>query len=272
MVDKPNIKDWHFKIKKNSRVVFWVRNWLGFILPNKKLNLGDASYVKNRKKFPKFLEILENTNGETNKPLFVWQDKTQPVPNPKDYSAILFDFKMPVFDIRFIYQKYKKLPLPAGMLLPKKTASVDFSLEIEFACLLGEGLLDFLLLHPETTDTQLSRISYLLQATKTKISRTEYIACPSCGRTLFNLQEVTEKVKAKTNHLKGVKIGIMGCMVNGPGEMADSDFGYVGSATGKVDLYLGHKKIQRSVPESQAVEKLIELIKEEGRWVDAPAY
>ena len=165
----------------------------------------------------------------------------------------------------------KNYPLPAGMLLPKKTASVDFSLEIEFACLLGEGLLDFLLLHPETTDTQLSRISYLLQATKTKISRTEYIACPSCGRTLFNLQEVTERVKAKTNHLKGVKIGIMGCMVNGPGEMADSDFGYVGSATGKVDLYLGHKKIQRSVPESQAVEKLIELIKEEGRWVDAPA-
>ena len=177
---------------------------------------------------------------------------------------------MPVFDIRFIYQKYKKLPLPAGMLLPKKTASVDFSLEIEFACLLGEGLLDFLLLHPETTDTQLSRISYLLQATKTKISRTEYIACPSCGRTLFNLQEVTEKVKTKTNHLKGVKIGVMGCMVNGPGEMADSDFGYVGSATGKVDLYLGHKKVCRSVPESQAVEKLIELIKEEGRWVDAP--
>ena len=105
--------------------------------------------------------------------------------------SFLWDFKM-LFDIRFIYQKYKKLPLPAGMLLPKKTASVDFSLEIEFACLLGEGLLDFLLLHPETTDTQLSRISYLLQATKTKISRTEYIACPSCGRTLFNLQEVTE--------------------------------------------------------------------------------
>ena len=91
-------------------------------------------------------KFLENTNGETNKPLFVWQDKTQPVPNPKNYSAILFDFKMPVFDIRFIYQKYKKLPLPAGMLLPKKTASVDFSLEIEFACLLGEGLLDFIAL------------------------------------------------------------------------------------------------------------------------------
>ena len=259
-----------------------------FSFKTKKLYLADASYVKvgipEKLQIPKidFFEadfyyqtknkkkFLENTNRETNKPLFVWQDKTQPVPNPKNYSAILFDFKMPVFDIRFIYQKYKKLPLPAGMLLPKKTASVDFSLEIEFACLLGEGLLDFLLLHPETTDTQLSRISYLLQATKTKISRTEYIACPSCGRTLFNLQEVTEKVKTKTNHLKGVKIGVMGCMVNGPGEMADSDFGYVGSATGKVDLYLGHKKVCRSVPESQAVEKLIELIKEEGRWVDAP--
>ena len=106
--------------------------------------------------------FLEKASGVANKPLIVWQDNTQTVPDPKDCSAILFDFKMPVFDIRFIYQKYKKLPLPAGMLLPKKTASVDFSLEIEFACLLGEGLLDFLLLHPETTDTRCERAEEFL--------------------------------------------------------------------------------------------------------------
>ncbi len=251
-------------------------------LNNKKLRLAAASNVKvgipQDLKIPKkdFFEVdfnyqikkgqffLENED----KPLFVWQDANQKFSNPKDYAAILFDFDNPVRDIRYIYQQHKKLSLPAGVFLPAKNTSVDFSLEIEFACLLGEGLLDFLLLHSETTATQLTRISYLLQATKTKISRTEYIACPSCGRTLFNLQEVTEKVKEKTDHLKGVKIGVMGCMVNGPGEMADADFGYVGSATGKVDLYLGHKRIQRSVPETQAVEKLIELIKEEGRWVD----
>ena len=108
----------------------------------------------------------------------------------------------------------------------------------------------------------------ILQATRTRISKTEYISCPSCGRTLFDLQETTAKIRAVTNHLKGVKIAIMGCIVNGPGEMADADFGYVGSGPGKITLYKGKEVIKRSVPEDIAVEELINLLKESEAWVE----
>lgn len=110
----------------------------------------------------------------------------------------------------------------------------------------------------------------ILQATRTRISKTEYISCPSCGRTLFDLQETTAKIRAVTNHLKGVKIAIMGCIVNGPGEMADADFGYVGSGPGKITLYKGKDVIKRSVPENIAVEELINLLKENEAWVEPP--
>jgi (E)-4-hydroxy-3-methylbut-2-enyl-diphosphate synthase len=109
----------------------------------------------------------------------------------------------------------------------------------------------------------------ILQATRTRISKTEYISCPSCGRTLFDLQETTAKIRAVTNHLKGVKIAIMGCIVNGPGEMADADFGYVGSGPGKITLYKGKEVVKRNVPSEIAVEELINLLKENEAWVEA---
>lgn len=108
----------------------------------------------------------------------------------------------------------------------------------------------------------------ILQATRTRISRTEYISCPSCGRTLFDLQETTAKIRAKTSHLKGIKIGIMGCIVNGPGEMADADYGYVGTGPGKINLYKEKTVVRKNVPEDEAVEALIELIAEHGDWID----
>lgn len=111
----------------------------------------------------------------------------------------------------------------------------------------------------------------ILQATRTRISKTEYISCPSCGRTLFDLQETTAKIRAVTSHLKGLKIGIMGCIVNGPGEMADADYGYVGTGPGKVTLYKEKEVVQKNVPEAEAVNALIELIQEHGDWVDAKA-
>jgi (E)-4-hydroxy-3-methylbut-2-enyl-diphosphate synthase len=107
-----------------------------------------------------------------------------------------------------------------------------------------------------------------LQATRTRISKTEYISCPSCGRTLFDLQETTARIRAVTNHLKGVKIAIMGCIVNGPGEMADADFGYVGSGPGKITLYRGKEIVKRNVPSEIAVEELVGLLKENGVWVE----
>lgn len=108
----------------------------------------------------------------------------------------------------------------------------------------------------------------ILQATRTRISKTEYISCPSCGRTLFDLQETTAKIRKETSHLKGIKIGIMGCIVNGPGEMADADYGYVGTGPGKIHLYKEKTVVRKNVPESEAVQALIELIKEHGDWVE----
>jgi (E)-4-hydroxy-3-methylbut-2-enyl-diphosphate synthase len=108
----------------------------------------------------------------------------------------------------------------------------------------------------------------ILQASRTRISKTEYISCPSCGRTLFDLQETTAKIRSRTDHLKGVKIGIMGCIVNGPGEMADADYGYVGTGVGKITLYKGKEVVKRNINSEEAVEALIDLIKEGGDWVE----
>jgi (E)-4-hydroxy-3-methylbut-2-enyl-diphosphate synthase len=108
----------------------------------------------------------------------------------------------------------------------------------------------------------------ILQATRTRISKTEYISCPSCGRTLFDLQETTAKIRAVTNHLKGVKIAIMGCIVNGPGEMADADFGYVGSGPGKITLYRSKEVVKKNVDSEVAVDELINLLKDSGAWVE----
>lgn len=108
----------------------------------------------------------------------------------------------------------------------------------------------------------------ILQATRNRMSKTEYISCPSCGRTLFDLQETTAMIRKRTDHLKGVKIGIMGCIVNGPGEMADADYGYVGSGPGKITLYRGKEVVKKNVPSAKAVDELIELIQEDGNWID----
>jgi len=111
----------------------------------------------------------------------------------------------------------------------------------------------------------------ILQATRTRISKTEYISCPSCGRTLFDLQETTAKIRSRTSHLKGIKIGIMGCIVNGPGEMADADYGYVGSGPGRITLYRGKEVVKKNVPTPQAVDALIDLIREDKNWIEPQA-
>jgi (E)-4-hydroxy-3-methylbut-2-enyl-diphosphate synthase len=135
--------------------------------------------------------------------------------------------------------------------------------------LLCDGIGDAILLRTEDAPGQALRLSYnILQAVGARIFKTDYVACPSCGRTLFNLQETTARIKAVTQHLKGVKVAIMGCIVNGPGEMADADFGYVGGAPGKVNLYVGKKAVKFNIPEAEAVDRLVDLIKEHGRWAE----
>ena len=135
--------------------------------------------------------------------------------------------------------------------------------------LLCDGIGDAVLIQGEKAPGQSLRIAYnILQAAGVRIFKTDYVACPSCGRTLFNLQETTARIKAATSHLKGVKIAIMGCIVNGPGEMADADFGYVGGAPGKINLYVGKTPVKFNIPQDEAVERLVDLIREHGRWFD----
>lgn len=129
---------------------------------------------------------------------------------------------------------------------------------------ISENILDELKLKNETAFG-------ILQAGRTRMTKTEYISCPSCGRTLFDLQETTAKIRKRTDHLKGVKIGIMGCIVNGPGEMADADYGYVGSGKGKITLYKGQEVMKRGVPSENAVDELIEIIREDGNWLEPDA-
>lgn len=137
--------------------------------------------------------------------------------------------------------------------------------------LLIDGLGDGLFIAAERcgSDKMVNETAFnILQATRTRISKTEYISCPSCGRTLFDLQETTAKIRSRTSHLKGIKIGIMGCIVNGPGEMADADYGYVGSGPGRITLYRGKEVVRRNVPTPQAVDALIDLIREDSNWIE----
>ena len=141
----------------------------------------------------------------------------------------------------------------------------------DFGALLIDGYSDGIWL---STDSDLSlrvvnSISFgILQASRTRISKPEYISCPSCGRTLFDLQETTQLIRSRTDHLKGIKIGIMGCIVNGPGEMADADYGYVGTGPGKITLYRGKEVVRKNVNTENAVDQLIELIQEDGNWIE----
>ncbi len=149
----------------------------------------------------------------------------------------------------------------------------DFQLgaSAETGALLLDGLGDGIWLKPgNSAPPQVANSTAfgILQATRTRISKTEYISCPSCGRTLFDLQETTQKIRERTDHLKGIKIGIMGCIVNGPGEMADADYGYVGVGVDKISLYKGREVVKKNVPSANAVDELIELIREHGDWVE----
>ncbi len=138
--------------------------------------------------------------------------------------------------------------------------------------LLCDGIGDAVLIQGEQAPGQSLRLAYnVLQAAGARIFKTDYVACPSCGRTLFNLQTTTQKIRDATGHLKGVRIAVMGCIVNGPGEMADADFGYVGGAPGKINLYVGKEAVKFNIPEDEAVDRLIDLIKEHDRWINAPA-
>jgi len=171
-----------------------------------------------------------------------------------------------------LMQKNVKTPI---VIFNEYTGIDDESFQLfsstDFGALLIDGMSDGIWIKTENcSNLQLNTSTAfgILQATRTRISKTDYISCPSCGRTLFDLQETTAKIRAKTNHLKGLKIGIMGCIVNGPGEMADADYGYVGVGKGKINLYKERTVVKKNIAEKEAVDELVNLIKEYGDWVD----
>lgn len=182
-------------------------------------------------------------------------------------------------EIRWIINELMVREVSLPVVLKREYTSIDedqFQLYSSTDCggLLVDGMGDGILLsyngNKDNGDLKLAnRTAFgILQAARTRMSKTEYISCPSCGRTLFDLQETTAMIRKRTDHLKGVKIGIMGCIVNGPGEMADADYGYVGSGRGKITLYKGKEVIKRSVPSERAVDELIEIIREDGNWIE----
>lgn len=180
---------------------------------------------------------------------------------------------------RLLAAKLNRLGLTNPILLKDTLTLTTSPLQPEVALLraavvvgtlLADGIGDAILVRGEQGAGQSLRLAFnILQAAGCRSFKTDYVACPSCGRTLFNLQTVTARIKERTQHLKGVKIAIMGCIVNGPGEMADADFGYVGGAPNKINLYVGKKPVKFNIPESDAVDQLVALIREHGKWVEA---
>jgi len=197
----------------------------------------------------------------------------------EDKQAILIldsenTHRMPEVRRVFLWLIHHKLLNPVIVRFNFSTADVEQLMVdsgTDFGGLLIDGLGDGIWMQAPEHNAKLVNETafYILQASRTRISKTEYISCPSCGRTLFDLQETTAMIRAKTHHLKGIKIGIMGCIVNGPGEMADADYGYVGSGPGKITLYKGKEVIEKNIAAEGALEALIGLIKDNGDWVEA---
>lgn len=204
-------------------------------------------------------EFVEKVKGDLSAVLIIDTDNEHGMAEQRRMIADLMnkDCTVPVI----IKRRYSDLPLDKLQLY----AATDIG------GLLIDGLGDGVYIKARDCgpDKRINETAFtILQATRTRISKTEYISCPSCGRTLFDLQETTAKIRSRTFHLKGVKIGIMGCIVNGPGEMADADYGYVGSGPGRITLYRGKEVVKKNVPSDKAVDELIDLIREDGNWVE----
>ncbi len=221
------------------------------------------------------LEFSEKYTSSGFKKLF-----TNPQKAKKEcVDAILLTMSEKTFhnDLIHFFEIQKQFP-KNEIVIAFSSNSCDETSIVESSAILGKMILDYeiesfglgLGLKTSSLQDQKELGFGIMQACRKKLFKTEYIACPGCGRTLFNLQEVSAKIKKETDHLPGVKIAVMGCIVNGPGEMADADFGYVGSKTGFIDLYVGKTCVKKSVHEAEAVEQLIKLIKEKGRWIEKP--
>ncbi|MBR2618842.1 MAG: (E)-4-hydroxy-3-methylbut-2-enyl-diphosphate synthase [Paludibacteraceae bacterium] len=203
----------------------------------------------------------------------VWNAGTEV---PQGVMLMVLDHDNPLEQGRYLFGKMQQEGNKQPVIVYRKYTDLSLKeLQLTAAAQLGsffiDGLADGICIEAEgisAADTEALGYS-ILQAARARMSKTEYISCPSCGRTLFDIQTAIARIKAKTSHLTTLKIGIMGCIVNGPGEMADADYGYVGAGRGKISLYKGQNCIEKNIPEEEAVDRLIELIKANGDWFEA---
>ena len=235
----------------SSFPIFSIDEYNDNISKSKTLNF---IHVKEKQLQPDLIHILQTDKTVV---IILDYDDKYTIMSHRDFiiDIILGGFRTPVI----IQKDYANVP------------SSEFQLDssTDLSSLLIDGLIDGLSLKSGLGQGLSNQTSFgILQASRLRISKTEYISCPSCGRTLFDLQSTTNEIRSVTDHLKGVKIGIMGCIVNGPGEMADADYGYVGTGVGKISLYKGQEVVKRNIPAAEAVNALIRLIKDHGDWVD----
>ena len=279
-LDKWNISD------QACDYIYLGNNDLDFKIPGTIGLIYDYNKWRNNNKGYPFLSADEYMSVEklSNNTNFIYAQITDFSENfflklKKDKSAVLVIYTNNdnfFAEMRWAFFDLFNNNITNPVIIKKKLSCVNLSKEslltsasINIGSLFCDGLGDGVFLSSESNELcgYCNQISFgILQATRTRISKTEYISCPSCGRTLFDLQETTEKIRSATSHLKGLKIGIMGCIVNGPGEMADADYGYVGSGTKKVTLYKGQNIVKRNIPTDQALSELINLIKDNGDW------
>jgi (E)-4-hydroxy-3-methylbut-2-enyl-diphosphate synthase len=259
-----------FELPGNIGIITDYNNWIKTKLPQH-YPLISYSNLSEINEFSEKINIVEINPNELEKVILPENQRIVILLNIPDEFYIAGKLKIL---LKIFYEKYN---YPIVFKISVNTNDTEeFSLNVSkilgylFTTGFGNGIMieQNELVKPYSLQ-ELNKLMFnILQGLRERISKTEYIACPSCGRTLFDLQETTKKIKEKTSHLKGVKIGIMGCIVNGPGEMADADFGYVGTGVGKVSLYKGHTVVKRNIPEERAVDELIELIKEYGMYVE----
>ncbi|MEL0173380.1 MAG: (E)-4-hydroxy-3-methylbut-2-enyl-diphosphate synthase [bacterium] len=264
--------------------VYIGNNQINFELPGLLMAIQNHSvWVDNSSSFPIFSIDEYNDNISKSKTLnfiHVKEKQLQPdlihiLQTDKTVVIILdYDDKYTVMSHRDFIISIIMSGLKTPIIIQKDYANIpssEFQLDssTDLSSLLIDGLIDGLSLQSGLGQGLSNQTSFgILQASRLRISKTEYISCPSCGRTLFDLQSTTNEIRSVTDHLKGVKIGIMGCIVNGPGEMADADYGYVGTGVGKISLYKGQEVVKRNIPAAEAVNALIRLIKDHGDWVD----
>ena len=243
--------------------------------------------IKNLKKYGCALRIGTNHGSLSDRVMNRFGDNSEGmVESALEYLRILrkHDFEENVLSMKssnplVMIQAYRQLvqvmdkedmhyPLHLGVTEAGNELDGRIKSAVGIGTLLCDGLGDTIRVSlTEASVNEIPVAQSILQSTRARIYNTDFISCPSCGRTFFDLESTTSQIKARTSHLKGVKIAIMGCVVNGPGEMADADFGYVGAGPGKISLYHGQTCVERNIPSAQAVERLIELIKEQGKWV-----